>query len=37
VEIFWTVVVYAFVIGTLAVVAYGLVRMFDLDHHIEQH
>ena len=36
-EIFWTVVAYAFVIGTLVVVGYGFVRMFDLDHHLEQH
>ena len=29
----WTVITYAFVIATLAVVSYGFVRMFGVGHH----
>jgi hypothetical protein len=29
----WTVITYAFVVGTLAVVGYGFVRMFGVGHH----
>jgi hypothetical protein len=36
-EIFWTIVTYAFVVGTLAVVAIGLARMFGAGQHRPQH
>ena len=39
-EVFWTLVVYVFVVGTLATVAFALARMFGLGHdrhHRPQH
>ena len=37
--VFWTIVVYVFVVATLGIVVYSLVRMFGIgsDHHQPQH
>ena len=38
-EIFWTIVVFAFVIATLGIAAYAIARAFGFgqDHHQPQH
>jgi hypothetical protein len=38
-EVFWTIVTFAFVVGTLAVVAFAIARAFGFgrDRHLPQH
>jgi hypothetical protein len=36
-ELFWTIIVFAFVIGTLGTVLFALVRMFGGAHWRPQH
>jgi len=38
-EVFWTIIVFAFVVATLAIVAFAIVRAFGFgqDHHQPQH
>lgn len=36
-ELFWTIVVFAFVVGTLAFVGFAVARMFGAGHWRPQH